>query len=193
VAAAGRYSIASVFGFINLILRRCLGSNRAMDDQLYPIPSDSARRRPPYHASNSRGARVAKTATPQNTGTRSGRGDRTGGTFKAGDYFERTEGGRSSWSHELDRTRSVDRRCLEVSLTYPRACNRLTYTHSYRYLRVKFGVRWTDLKDLQEPLRIGEVLILPVTGFSPGVGLFGAKSPFGGFILARTWSVSPRI
>jgi alpha 1,6-mannosyltransferase len=48
-----------------------------------------------------------------------------------------------------------------------------------RYLRVKFGLRWTDLKDLQEPLRIGEVLILPVTGFSPGVGLFGAKSPFG--------------
>ncbi|GHJ85605.1 hypothetical protein NliqN6_2007 [Naganishia liquefaciens] len=47
-----------------------------------------------------------------------------------------------------------------------------------RYLRVKFGVQWTDLKDLQEPLRVGEVLILPVTGFSPGVGLFGAKSPF---------------
>ncbi|KAI5454555.1 hypothetical protein NCC49_003450 [Naganishia albida] len=47
-----------------------------------------------------------------------------------------------------------------------------------RYLRVKFGLQWTDLKDLQEPIRVGEVLILPVTGFSPGVGLFGAKSPF---------------
>jgi hypothetical protein len=150
-----------------------------MDDQLYSIPSDSARRRPSYHASNSRGARVATTATSQNTGTPSGRGDRTGGTFKAGNYLERTEGGRSSWSHELDRTRSVDRRCLEVSLDRALVRKRLTHPHFRRYLRVKFGVRWTDLKDLQEPLRIGEVLILPVTGFSPGVGLFGAKSPFG--------------
>ncbi|KAJ9108941.1 hypothetical protein QFC21_000263 [Naganishia friedmannii] len=48
-----------------------------------------------------------------------------------------------------------------------------------RYLRVKFGLRWTDLQNLQEPMRIGDVVILPVTGFSPGVGLFGAKSPWG--------------
>lgn len=45
---------------------------------------------------------------------------------------------------------------------------------------------WTDLKNLREPLRIGDVVILPgrfkwwhrlttVTGFSPGVGNFGAE------------------
>ncbi|WRT70510.1 uncharacterized protein IL334_007508 [Kwoniella shivajii] len=43
------------------------------------------------------------------------------------------------------------------------------------YLRVRFGLIWTDLKDLREPLRVGDVLILPVTGFSPGVGNFGAQ------------------
>ena len=45
-----------------------------------------------------------------------------------------------------------------------------------RYLRVKYGVRWTDLRRLARPVRIGEVVVLPVTGFSPGVGNFGAMS-----------------
>ncbi|WVF68134.1 hypothetical protein IAT40_002897 [Kwoniella sp. CBS 6097] len=45
------------------------------------------------------------------------------------------------------------------------------------YLRVKHGVLWTDLKNLREPLRVGDVVILPVTGFSPGVGNFGAQQP----------------
>ena len=45
-----------------------------------------------------------------------------------------------------------------------------------RYLRIKYGVRWTDLRRLAKPLRVGEVVILPVTGFSPGVGNFGAMS-----------------
>lgn len=35
---------------------------------------------------------------------------------------------------------------------------------------------WTDLKGLREPLRVGDVVILPVTGFSPGVGNFGSES-----------------
>jgi alpha 1,6-mannosyltransferase len=43
------------------------------------------------------------------------------------------------------------------------------------YLRVKYGLLWTDLKDIREPLRIGDVVVLPVTGFSPGVGNFGAQ------------------
>jgi alpha 1,6-mannosyltransferase len=43
-------------------------------------------------------------------------------------------------------------------------------------LRVKYGVRWTDLRRLARPVRIGEVVVLPVTGFSPGVGNFGAMS-----------------
>jgi alpha 1,6-mannosyltransferase len=45
-----------------------------------------------------------------------------------------------------------------------------------RYLRIKYGVRWTDLRRLAKPLRVGEVVILPITGFSPGVGNFGAMS-----------------
>ncbi|KIR35769.1 alpha 1,6-mannosyltransferase [Cryptococcus deuterogattii CA1014] len=43
------------------------------------------------------------------------------------------------------------------------------------YLRVKYGVKWVDFKGMQEPLRIGDVVILPVTGFSPGVGNFGSQ------------------
>lgn len=43
-----------------------------------------------------------------------------------------------------------------------------------RYLRVRYGVQWTDLRGLRKPLRVGEVLILPVTGFSPGIQNFGA-------------------
>ncbi|KAK4688270.1 hypothetical protein P7C73_g1849, partial [Tremellales sp. Uapishka_1] len=45
------------------------------------------------------------------------------------------------------------------------------------YIRVKYGVMWTDLRGIQEPLRIGDVVILPVTGFSPGVGNFGSQVP----------------
>ena len=30
-----------------------------------------------------------------------------------------------------------------------------------RYLRVKYGVLWTDLRNLHKPLRIGDVVILP--------------------------------
>ncbi|TYJ52494.1 hypothetical protein B9479_006888 [Cryptococcus floricola] len=43
------------------------------------------------------------------------------------------------------------------------------------WLRVGWGVRWVDLRGLREPMRVGDVLILPVTGFSPGVGNFGAQ------------------
>ncbi|KAL7422723.1 hypothetical protein Q5752_002015 [Cryptotrichosporon argae] len=42
------------------------------------------------------------------------------------------------------------------------------------YLRTKYGVQWTELRGIREPLRIGDVVVLPVTGFSPGVGNFGA-------------------
>ncbi|KAL1409799.1 hypothetical protein Q8F55_003796 [Vanrija albida] len=45
------------------------------------------------------------------------------------------------------------------------------------YLRVRYGVRWVDLRGLREPLRIGDVVVLPVTGFSPGVGNFGSQLP----------------
>lgn len=34
----------------------------------------------------------------------------------------------------------------------------------------------TALLGTPGPLRVGEVAILPVTGFSPGVGLFGAQA-----------------
>ncbi|WVN89581.1 uncharacterized protein L203_104808 [Cryptococcus depauperatus CBS 7841] len=44
------------------------------------------------------------------------------------------------------------------------------------YLRVKYGLKWVDLKGIQEPLRIGDIVILPVTGFSPEVTNFGSKS-----------------
>lgn len=44
------------------------------------------------------------------------------------------------------------------------------------YLKARYGVKWTDLRGLERPLRVGDVVVLPVTGFSPGVGNFGAKS-----------------
>lgn len=52
-----------------------------------------------------------------------------------------------------------------------------------RYLRVKYGLKWADLRELKNPLRLGEVVVLPVSGFSPGVGLFGANEP------SREWSL----
>jgi len=45
-----------------------------------------------------------------------------------------------------------------------------------RFLHMESGIKWTDLKNLQKPLRVGSVAVLPVTGFSPNVGNFGAKS-----------------
>lgn len=45
-----------------------------------------------------------------------------------------------------------------------------------RYLSLKHDVKWTDLRGMQSPLRVGDVTILPATGFSPGVGLHGAQS-----------------
>jgi len=36
-----------------------------------------------------------------------------------------------------------------------------------RYLNVRFGMVWTDLKDLQVPLRVGDVVILPGKFVSP--------------------------
>jgi alpha 1,6-mannosyltransferase len=36
------------------------------------------------------------------------------------------------------------------------------------YLKARYNVTWHELRGLQRPLRIGEVLILPITGqFSP--------------------------
>lgn len=35
------------------------------------------------------------------------------------------------------------------------------------YLDARYGIKWPVLRSLTSPLRIGEVLILPITGFSP--------------------------
>jgi len=43
-----------------------------------------------------------------------------------------------------------------------------------RYLGARHGMMWPALKDLRKPLRFHEMVVLPVTGFSPGVNLFGA-------------------
>lgn len=45
-----------------------------------------------------------------------------------------------------------------------------------QYLAARFGCSWTDLRGLSRPLRVGDVVVLPVTGFSPDVGQFGALS-----------------
>ncbi|KAG8852235.1 membrane-bound alpha-1,6- mannosyltransferase Initiation-specific [Tulasnella sp. 330] len=45
---------------------------------------------------------------------------------------------------------------------------------AFRYLNARYNFTWADLRGLREPLRVGDVAILPVTGFSPGVGQFGA-------------------
>lgn len=42
------------------------------------------------------------------------------------------------------------------------------------YLRHRYGMGWAELRGLRMPMRVGEVVILPVTGFSPGVQQFGA-------------------
>ncbi|KAF8514503.1 nucleotide-diphospho-sugar transferase [Gautieria morchelliformis] len=44
-----------------------------------------------------------------------------------------------------------------------------------RFLRIEAGLKWVDLRGLDRPLQAGSVIVLPVTGFSPGVGNFGSK------------------
>jgi alpha 1,6-mannosyltransferase len=51
------------------------------------------------------------------------------------------------------------------------------------YLLARYGMTWRDLKDLRRPLRVGDVVILPVTGFSPGVGNFGSGNIHGGLTI----------
>jgi alpha 1,6-mannosyltransferase len=53
------------------------------------------------------------------------------------------------------------------------------------YLHVRAGAVWTDLRELRAPTRFADVLVLPVTGFSPGVGQFGAAEQTDG--LAMVW------
>ncbi|CAE7138531.1 unnamed protein product [Rhizoctonia solani] len=43
-----------------------------------------------------------------------------------------------------------------------------------RYLAAEHRITWPALKNLRKPLRIRDTVVLPVTGFSPGVGMFGA-------------------
>ncbi|CUA72425.1 alpha 1,6-mannosyltransferase [Rhizoctonia solani] len=43
-----------------------------------------------------------------------------------------------------------------------------------RYLAAEHNITWPALKNLRKPLRIRDAVVLPVTGFSPGVGMFGA-------------------
>lgn len=49
------------------------------------------------------------------------------------------------------------------------------------YLLHRYGVTWVELKSLRKPLRVGDVVVLPVTGFSPGVRQFGAGENEGGW------------
>lgn len=42
------------------------------------------------------------------------------------------------------------------------------------YLRNRWGCEWTELRDMRRPMRVGDVVVLPITGFSPGIGQFGA-------------------
>lgn len=47
--------------------------------------------------------------------------------------------------------------------------------HLTSYLRARYGFTWSDLRDIEAPLRVGDVVILPLTGFSPGTGIPGSK------------------
>jgi len=52
-----------------------------------------------------------------------------------------------------------------------RECRRLeakSTAADCRFLLARYNVTWHRLRGLQNPLRIGDVLILPITAFSPG-------------------------
>ena len=38
----------------------------------------------------------------------------------------------------------------------------------FSYLLARYAITWHDLRGLDHPMRIGEVLVLPITAFSPG-------------------------
>lgn len=45
----------------------------------------------------------------------------------------------------------------------------------WEYLKVQHGVDFEEFRGLQVPRQVGDVLVLPITGFSPGVGHMGSK------------------
>ncbi|KAG8886432.1 membrane-bound alpha-1,6- mannosyltransferase Initiation-specific [Tulasnella sp. 332] len=45
----------------------------------------------------------------------------------------------------------------------------------FRYLSARYNFTWPEVQNLRTPLRVGDVVVLPVTGFSPGVDQFGAQ------------------
>lgn len=45
------------------------------------------------------------------------------------------------------------------------------------YLKEKHGIEDSDLSGTKESLLFGDILVLPITGFSPGVGHMGSLSP----------------
>jgi len=47
----------------------------------------------------------------------------------------------------------------------------------FRYLAVQHGMMWPAAKNLRRPLRAQDIVVLPVTAFSPGVGIFGSEEP----------------
>lgn len=54
----------------------------------------------------------------------------------------------------------------------------LLKTSPLSYLGARYNVTWPALKGLERPLRVGDVIILPRTGFSPGVnGANGMDDP----------------
>ena len=61
----------------------------------------------------------------------------------------------------MDWSRAIYRCGDEVSFLPPpgRAKDNPTDVHSY--LNVRYGLVWTDLKDLTVPLRVGDVVVLP--------------------------------
>lgn len=45
-----------------------------------------------------------------------------------------------------------------------------------RYLLARYNFTWSDARDIEVPLRVGDVVILPTTAFSPGMQIRGSKA-----------------
>lgn len=65
----------------------------------------------------------------------------------------------------MDGTRAVYRCCHGVNTM---TASDFQADKSYRFLLARYRVTWHRLRGLDHPLRIGDVLVLPITAFSPG-------------------------
>ncbi|SPO00201.1 related to mannosyltransferase [Cephalotrichum gorgonifer] len=82
-------------------------------------------------------------------------------------------------SGELNDTATLDRNVIEFTGPAVWTDTVFKYLNDGRFFNLESGpagtVDWRNFTGMEEPKKVGDVLVLPITGFSPGVRQMGAK------------------